>query len=131
MIYVTLPVVVKDQGERPVAISTDLQATTTSEPGGRRIVWVEGELDLATAGRLAVVLEKAIQSAGATEIIIDLANLRFLDASGIRVLVASHHLAQRLGRALRARNSRGEVDTVLRLVRVAGLVDLPELPASP
>ena len=107
-------------------IPTDLQATTTSGPGGRWTVRVGGELDLATAEHLAKLLDSVIRSAGAIEIIIDLEKLRFMDASGIRVLVVSHQLAQRLGRTLRACNAHGEVDTILRLVGVAELVHLPE-----
>jgi anti-sigma B factor antagonist len=109
--------------------STVLQATTTSE-GGRRIVRVAGELDLATAAQMAEILESAIESSGTTEIILDLADLRFLDASGIRVLVAAQQLAQTLCRTLRARNPHGEVEAILRLVQLAELFHLPEVPST-
>jgi anti-anti-sigma factor len=122
--------VARHKQERMVVIPADLQATTTSEPGGRWIVRVGGELDLATAEHLTRLLDSVIRSAGAIEIIIDLDRLRFMDASGIRVLVVSHQLAQRLGRTVRVCNVHGEVDTILRLVGVAELVHLPEIPSA-
>ena len=113
-----------------VVIPVDLQATTTVESGGRRIVWITGELDLSTAPVLGSVVESAIRAPDTSEIILDLEDLTFLDASGIRMLVSCVQLAQLLGRSLRARNSHDEVDMILRLVGVAELIHLPEIPSA-
>jgi anti-sigma B factor antagonist len=103
-------------------------AHITQGSRGSTVVSLAGELDIATAPEAAAALRRAAQGTDTTEIIIDLADLRFLDATGIRVLLDAHRLSTALCRLLRARNVYGEVDMVLRLTGIADLLDLPCVP---
>jgi anti-anti-sigma factor len=50
---------------------------------------LSGELDIAGTGRLRAVLDR-LRHDGYTEIVIDLAELSFLDAAGLGVLARAH-----------------------------------------
>jgi stage II sporulation protein AA (anti-sigma F factor antagonist) len=83
-----------------------------------REIRVEGELDLAVAGRL----EEAIARCRGKETLIDLAGCEFIDSTGIAVIV-------RAGRE-RARDGGGRLvvhsptDQVLRVLEITGLTDI-------
>jgi anti-sigma B factor antagonist len=81
---------------------------------GRERVTLAGEIDLATAGRLRETLMAAISRSHASEtMVVDLAEVTFLDARGIGVLVESHLAARRSGVNLTLHNPRGIVRRVL------------------
>jgi anti-sigma B factor antagonist len=111
-------------------VESRIWVETHAEPGGRTVVQVAGELDMATGPQLARALESVIGSSGTTEVIIDMAALCFLDACGLRAIVAAHRRAQHLRGTLTARNARDEVDTVLRVTGVADLLGMPVLRGS-
>lgn len=50
---------------------------------------VSGELDMASAPRLAAALSR-LQEAGQQEIVLDVSNLQFCDSSGLSVFVQAH-----------------------------------------
>jgi anti-anti-sigma factor len=83
-----------------------------------REIRVEGELDLAVAGRL----EEAIDRCQGKETLIDLADCEFIDSTGIAVIV-------RAGRE-RPRDGGGRLvvhspsDQVLRVFEIIGLTDI-------
>ncbi|MFN8023429.1 MAG: STAS domain-containing protein [Acidimicrobiales bacterium] len=62
---------------------------------GGRTLRVEGEIDLATAPQLEQAMADA--SAGVTCVGVDLAGVRFIDSTGLRVLLASQQTAQAAG----------------------------------
>lgn len=108
----------------------DLDAQVIDEPPGRRVVRLDGELDIATAPQVTVALDWALTAPGATEVVVDMTHLSFIDATGITVFVKAFRLAKREGRSLRACGARGEVDMVLRVTDVADLLGLPQVPAE-
>jgi anti-sigma B factor antagonist len=63
-------------------------AISTSEQGGRTVVLVQGELDLATAPQLEEVVTERL--AAGDEVVLDLRELAFMDSTGLRVLVRAH-----------------------------------------
>lgn len=67
--------------------------------GGRVVVRCRGELDLAAAPEAETYLE-AIEREGATEIVLDLSGIEFLDSTGLRVVVAADARARRGGHRL-------------------------------
>jgi anti-sigma B factor antagonist len=95
---------------------------------GVRLVRLAGELDMATEGSVAEALTWAIEAPGAVKVVIDLADLTFIDATGLSLLVKARRLAHNRGRVLRVRNARGEVDLVLRVTNLADLFGLPGVP---
>lgn len=98
---------------------------------GRRVVGLNGELDLATGPQAAAVLTLTIDDGETREIILDLTELRFIDANGLGVLVRALRYSESLQRSLRLYNPRGEVDMVLRLSGLAEILGVPHLPVSP
>ena len=85
-----------------------------------------GELDVSTAGELAVAIER--DSAGARELVIDLGGLTFIDCAGLRVFLYARGLANRNRfRLSLIRSSEG----VQRLFRLTGLEDRLPFTGSP
>jgi anti-anti-sigma factor len=85
-------------------------------------VHVAGEVDLATAPRLQTALLAAVAAAAPpTEVQVDLAEVTFLDAVGIGVLVRGREAARRTGVGFSAYNAHG---IVLQVLEVVGLADV-------
>ena len=61
----------------------------THAAGSRVVVVVRGEVDVATERELQEALEEAAD-AGADEVLLDLVGVRFMDSSGISVLLRTH-----------------------------------------
>ena len=74
-----------------------------------------GELDIATAGRL----EQAIREVeGEPRVCLDLSGLRFIDSTGLRVLLVADAAATAAGRALTLRRGPERVHRVFRQARL-------------
>jgi anti-anti-sigma factor len=85
---------------------------------GRAHLTLRGELDLATAPELEQLVNERIDAS--QEVVVDLRGLEFMDSSGIRVLVAAHARAGRIGtRVFVVRPEPGSA--VAKIVEVAGL----------
>lgn len=80
-------------------------------------VLVSGELDLGSADRLEEGIRVAEKTA-ARAIVIDLTNLRFMDSSGLNVLLNAHARSRRDGDRIRFLPSK--YDAVRQLVAVTG-----------
>jgi anti-sigma B factor antagonist len=74
---------------------------------------VAGEVDLVTSRLVSVAIRIAITASNATELVVDLGQVTFLDAAGIGALVAGRHLAAERGMAYRVTNPHGIVREVL------------------
>jgi anti-sigma B factor antagonist len=96
-----------------------LRASVERSAGGAVVVSLAGELDLATAERLRARLTDLVQSdPPPVRMVLDLAALDFVDASGISVLIgAQRALATRGGRLVLRSPSR----MVRRVVQVLDL----------
>ena len=68
---------------------------STRECGGRVVVGLRGELDVADAVSVAASL--AAIAAGHPQVIIDLAGLEFIDSSGVAALARGRKLARQAG----------------------------------
>jgi anti-sigma B factor antagonist len=78
-----------------------------------------GDLDPHTAPMLAEAINSQVDR-GASRITVDLAELEFIDSSGLRVLIAAHRdLAQSSGQLTLSNPS----ESTLRLFEVTGLLD--------
>ena len=62
------------------------------DDGGRLLVQLAGELDLAAAERLATNLKELIEASDS--ISLDLARVTFIDLTGLRVLLVARHDAR-------------------------------------
>lgn len=66
---------------------------------GVPVVWVRGELDIANYHRLEQEL-RAVQSDNPEVVMLDLRELRFIDSTGLRLIVEMHTLLGSEGRKL-------------------------------
>jgi anti-anti-sigma factor len=80
------------------------------------VVAPRGELDMATAGELRAALDAAQEA-----LILDLSGLRFLDTSGLRLVLETAEQAKRDGRAFTVVPG---APAVQRLFEVAGVTEL-------
>ena len=87
---------------------------------GERIrVGVEGELDLSVIGMVDREMERA-EATDAAKIVLDLDELEFMDASGVRLLLELNARSESNGRRLRmTRTGSPQVQRVLELTGVA------------
>jgi anti-anti-sigma factor len=85
--------------------------------GGARVS-VAGDVDLATVGQLDREIETAVDADETTNIVVDLAEVAFLDSSGIASLLKGRRLADGLGKPYRITGASGLVREVLDLTGV-------------
>jgi anti-sigma B factor antagonist len=98
-----------------------LTVTPAAEPG---VLVLQGVLDVHTAPQL----QQAIDEMAATDpLVLDLAELEFVDSSGLRVLVAAHN-ARSDDAPLRLRNVEGEP---ARLLQITDLDTVFEIESGP
>jgi anti-anti-sigma factor len=103
--------------EVPYLVSDDYQGPGTS----LRQRWsLAGELDIATAGPVLAEIRLALDS-GSGPLDLDLSQLEFIDASGLRVLVQAYKQAALRGRVLGLVNVPARVARVLDIGGIAGL----------
>ncbi len=82
-----------------------------SQHDGVCVVRMSGELDLASADRLASLLAELSE----TTVVVDLAELTFIDSSGIAALVAAKDRLGSTGRELVLTRPQPNVDRVLEM----------------
>jgi anti-anti-sigma factor len=82
---------------------------------------VHGELDIATAPELIEMLDRFRQQSHA--VVLDLAEVTFMDSTGLTTLMDAHLAAQRNGWAFSIRRASSAVHRVFDLAGVARLLD--------
>jgi anti-sigma B factor antagonist len=92
----------------------------TSDGDGRVRVALAGECDLTVSEQLTTTLLDAVGRAPL--VVVDVAELEFLDSSGVHGLITAHHAARETGRRLVVVNPTGTVATVLDITGVAALL---------
>jgi anti-anti-sigma factor len=85
------------------------------EPG--QLVHLTGRLDVHAAADVRMALADAVAS-GEGDLVIDLASLEAVDATGLGVLVGAHRRAGRAGRTLVLRDVQPSVGRLLFLTRL-------------
>ena len=81
-------------------------------------VHVVGEIDVSTVPKLRASLGHAIHLADVDIVVLDLADVTLLDASGIGLLIQCKQELNRAGKAFRVVGAHGIVARVLELTRV-------------
>jgi anti-anti-sigma factor len=97
-------------------VQGDFKVETRTEPRGT-VIAVWGELDVASSQELERELARVSDE---RLVVIDLAQLTFIDSTGLGVLVRAHQSAQELGHRLGLVRGNGQVD---RLLSLTGLDD--------
>jgi anti-sigma B factor antagonist len=94
-------------------------AVRTEHDGRRTIMTLTGELDLVSAPRLRNAIA-SLRGEDIDEVIVDLADLTYIDSVGIGLLVASRRRLDSEGRSFAVRNPAPQVR---RLLEITGLVE--------
>jgi anti-sigma B factor antagonist len=103
---------------------TELSLDVSSDREGEVVIAVAGEVEMTTAPQLAdCILEHA-----RTNVVVDLAEVTFLDSTGITALVRGYNELRKNGYTLR---TTGERDVILRVLEISGLDGLFHGDASP
>jgi anti-anti-sigma factor len=93
----------------------------TIVPDGGVLVRVSGELDASTASLLEEAFAAVERLPDRGPILVDLSTLSFIDAHGVRALLALHQQARRAGRSLSVIEPEGPGGRALELLRESGL----------
>lgn len=99
---------------------------STREAGDRTVVAVSGEVDIASAPALDVVLSDLIAS-GQADLVVDLTAVGFLDSTGLGVLVKALKRAREADGSLAVATGS---ERVLKVFRITGLDQVMSLHAS-
>jgi anti-anti-sigma factor len=94
----------------------------------RSTVRPAGELDLASSGDLAAVLDRECSVAQDCEL--DLSGITFMDCAGLRVLCEAHAGAQRTGCRLRLLNASKPVRRVARITGAERWLPFADMPRA-
>lgn len=93
---------------------------STRDCGGQAVVMLSGELDIMDAATVAAALSAI--AAGGSMVIVDLARLRFLDASGLTALMLAREHARAAGGELLLAASQRQALLVLTAARLADVL---------
>jgi anti-sigma B factor antagonist len=98
----------------------DLTITEAATAAGQRVLTLAGSLDIASRDALLDAAAAVVNSGDGAALVLDLAQVDFIDSSGIGAIVTAAGTAEDGGRgfALRAPSDR-----VTRVLRIAGLRD--------
>lgn len=103
-----------------------LTVTSQTAPGSAVVLALAGYIDLSNVQVLSEAVSKAF--AHARDVTIDLAELTFLDSTGLREFAAGYQQAEAAGVGFRVVNPHGPVLDVL---RIAGMYDYLHAGTSP
>jgi anti-anti-sigma factor len=99
-----------------------------SVEAGRVVVALAGDCDLAVRQELTAVLLDAVRSADV--VVVDLAEVEFMDSSGVHALVEAHHAAVAGDRRLYVQHAVGVAAQVLAVTGVGELLSPPAADAA-
>jgi anti-sigma B factor antagonist len=94
-----------------------------SQRGQDVVLALAGDIDINTAPQVRDRLA-GLQAAGQTSIVVDLAEVTFLDSSALGALVAAHQELAAAGGSLRLAAPRAHVQKVFRITRLADVIPL-------
>lgn len=92
---------------------------------GRKLLFVEGEIDCTTAERFEVAVRSYVSAFG--ELRIDMTGVTFMDSSGLAVLVAASRLLRRRPEAIVVRGASDSVRRTFEITQLSRLVTFDPL----
>ena len=101
----------------------DAFVVTTTMDGAAATVAVDGELDLATVEELDAALSQ-VESNGSTTLCLDLANVRFMDSTGLRCLLRARRRAEEGGRSFTLTNLPAGVERLFDVTGVGRIFEI-------
>ena len=102
-----------------------LEITTVSDDAGRRLS-VAGEVDVSCADELRAAIDAQIAEGVTGELVVDLAEVPYIDSTGIGVLVGAAHRVSEAGGTLVVARPQRIVARVLGLLGVQADLNIRE-----
>jgi len=97
---------------------------TGTDTDGALRVSLHGDIDFTNAPGVRQAIEEAVSGERRGTVRVDLADVPFLDSSGVEVLVAAHRLAESLGARCAIEGPTRAVFEHLRMIGLAELFDI-------
>ena len=94
--------------------------------GKELVIRASGELDIASSGRLEEELIQAIDDGGASDVVLDLGGLDFIDAAGLRILLFAAKQSATNGTRLRMIRTSKPVLRAIHVGRVESALPLAD-----
>jgi anti-anti-sigma factor len=104
---------------------TVLTLTTSQDQEAVRVA-LEGELDLSSALLFDEELRRIEDDAAADTVELDLRDLKFMDSTGLRLILSAHQRARKAGRHLRIIPGGDAIRRIFRLTGVWKRLDIVE-----
>lgn len=99
---------------------------TTAADGANRVLSVAGEVDVSCADELRAAIDKQVAEGVPGELVIDLAEVPYIDSTGIGVLVGAAHRVAEAGGSLVVARPQRNVARVLGLLGVQADLNIRE-----
>jgi anti-anti-sigma factor len=115
---------------RPHEAASPLLGIDIQRDGRTTILWLTGELDLATADELRRHVLLALDRHDPDRLLLDLSELSFTDSSGLAAMVWAHQLLTDRGRQLRLRCPRPLVRRALYITGLHTRLHITEAPPA-
>ncbi len=100
-------------------------SSTASEDGGTCLA-IEGEVDVSNASELRSALDAQLSSGAGRELVVDLAQVSYIDSTGIGVLVGAAHRASEANVRIVVARPQKNVARVLSLLGVGNDLNIRE-----
>jgi anti-sigma B factor antagonist len=108
-----------DEEETKVALKF-----TTREVDGVTVVALDGRIVLGEESNALRERVKALVAEGKTKIVLNMANVTFIDSAGLGTLVAAHHSAKAQGASLKLCNLGAKFQEVLQITKLLTVFDV-------
>lgn len=102
---------------------------TTADDTGWTVLAVKGEIDISTAGSFEAALQGAMAASG--QVVVDLSGVRFMDSTGLGVLMRAHKHQDDAGAQLRIAAPTERIVRILDVTQLATIFSIyPSVDAS-
>jgi anti-anti-sigma factor len=102
-----------------------LTLTTSQEQEAVRVA-LAGELDLSSALTFDEQLRRIEEESNVDTLVLDMEELKFMDSTGLRLIVSAHQRAVRAGRRLAIVHARKPIRRIFRLTGMLDRLDVTE-----
>ena len=103
---------------------------TNSEVNGVSVVELDGRIELGEESNSLREKLKSLVAKGKKKIVLNMANIKYIDSSGLGALVAAHVSAKTQGASVRLRNLGKKFHDVMQLTRLLTVFDVYDTQAA-
>jgi anti-sigma B factor antagonist len=113
------PVLLSNEEENTVALKM-----TNREVDGVSVVALDGRIVLGEESNALREKVKSLIADGKTKVVLNMANITFIDSAGLGTLVAAHHSAKSQGAALKLAHLGSKFQEVLQITKLLTVFDV-------